>query len=185
MEPLQASPQTVDQLITRRIRNLLKNRKVTYREFASKCGLPYRTVQNYLSDNARIPADFVAKTCDIFGVESDFIIFGGVDIGRTAFDKAVSACLSEMLPDLEISGSKLVAKTPAYTSYERSSAKMAALHNVMAMMMAAKIRDEYNAIRLDQLRTEGQGGVSPGDAARQAFEMEAFGLIRGAGKHAR
>src|SRR3954451_15643205 len=83
----------LDSTIAARLTALRHQRKSSVREVSEAIGLPYRTVQNYLSGRVSIPATFVAKCCELFNVEADIVLFGGIDLGPESLLTAVESVL--------------------------------------------------------------------------------------------
>lgn len=63
-----------DQIVTR-LKHVMKCKRVSARELSTALNIPYRTVQNYLSNESRIPADFLLNVCNYIGIEVDYFIY--------------------------------------------------------------------------------------------------------------
>lgn len=58
------------------LRAVLKRRGVSLRTISAELGVPYRSVQNYISGESKLPAVFFLRVCELAGVESDYFIQG-------------------------------------------------------------------------------------------------------------
>lgn len=71
---------TEDQPVLDGIRALMKKRKITLRELASRVGIPYRTLQNYLNGNSRFPAYVFLNICETLGLGRHYVLSGSADV---------------------------------------------------------------------------------------------------------
>lgn len=55
-----------DENLAEDVRNLLKRRKVSIRAAAAEIGIPYRSMQNYLSGESRMPATVLISILDVY-----------------------------------------------------------------------------------------------------------------------
>lgn len=64
-----------DAELARRLRDVLKQKGISQRDISAGLDMPYRTVQNYLSGEIRIPATFVFRLCHLIDVEPDYLLY--------------------------------------------------------------------------------------------------------------
>ena len=79
-----------------KIRELIKQKGVTLRDISNALDVPYRTVQNYLGGENRIPATFFLQLCHFLHVEADFFIYNDFRPERNDFYDAVTLVLTEL-----------------------------------------------------------------------------------------
>jgi transcriptional regulator with XRE-family HTH domain len=57
------------------LKALLKKKGVSAKQLSDDVDIPYRSIQNYLSGQSRIPADILLNICNYVGIEADYFIF--------------------------------------------------------------------------------------------------------------
>jgi len=89
-----------DSELAERLRVILKARGISQRAISKDLGVPYRTVQNYLGGEIRIPAIFFLKLCHYIGIEADYFIYQDFSLSRPdvydAIIRALEKC--DLLP---------------------------------------------------------------------------------------
>ncbi|WP_083850568.1 helix-turn-helix domain-containing protein [Rhodovulum sp. PH10] len=85
-----------------KLKDALKKKGVSLRDLSEALQIPYRSVQNYLSGESRIPADFLLNVCNYTGIEADFFIYGDFRLVDIELYYALFAVLdgSDLLPQL-------------------------------------------------------------------------------------
>lgn len=66
-------------------------RRCDQKRLSAESGLPYRTLQNYLSGTNAMPASALAAVCRVLDISADLILFGGPKIDAPALNAAVSS----------------------------------------------------------------------------------------------
>lgn len=62
--------------IAGRIRHILDSEGITIKEAADRCGIPYRTLQNYLLEDREPSARVLAQLGTQFGISLDWLLTG-------------------------------------------------------------------------------------------------------------
>jgi len=62
--------------ISDRLKRVIKELDMTYKEFAEKCGIPYRTLQNYLLGKREPNASNLEKICIRMGINVNWLLTG-------------------------------------------------------------------------------------------------------------
>ncbi|WP_129221561.1 helix-turn-helix domain-containing protein [Lichenibacterium ramalinae] len=65
-----------DEEMLARLRDALKRKSVSLRHLSQALGVPYRSVQNYLGGETRMPASFLINVCGYVGLEPSFLYNG-------------------------------------------------------------------------------------------------------------
>ncbi|WP_425486578.1 helix-turn-helix domain-containing protein [Chelatococcus caeni] len=93
-----------DSQLAARMREVMKLRGVSMRSLSADLGIPYRSVQNYLSGEVRIPATFLLLFCSHIGVEADYFIYGNFHPSHEELYDALFSILLEAgcLPDPKV-----------------------------------------------------------------------------------
>lgn len=60
----------------KRLRRELDASHASLREVSAQTGVPYRSLQNYLSGSTPIPLDVLARICTVYTISADYIIHG-------------------------------------------------------------------------------------------------------------
>ncbi len=84
-----------DAELVERLRRVLKQKGVSQRDLSSTLGVPYRSVQNYLSGDTRIPAVFFIEVCRYIGVEMEYFGRGDFRPDFESLSDAVAAAIKE------------------------------------------------------------------------------------------
>lgn len=58
------------------LRSAIKKKRVSMKLISERLNVSYRTVQNYLSGENRISADFLLGLCHLLQIDADFFIYG-------------------------------------------------------------------------------------------------------------
>lgn len=70
-----STPLDEDALV-RSLREVIKAKKVSLRAISEHLGVPYRSVQNYVGGETRMPADFLLNVCAFIGIEPEYLMHG-------------------------------------------------------------------------------------------------------------
>jgi transcriptional regulator with XRE-family HTH domain len=70
-----------DRLISA-LKAALKARRVTMRQLSDSLHIPYRSLQNYLSGESRLPADVLLSICQEIGLEADYLAKGNFELSH-------------------------------------------------------------------------------------------------------
>ncbi len=147
--------------VAQRVADLTSKRGLSVKKLAEQLGMPYRTVQNYLTGKVKIPVEFLDKVCNFFSVEADYILFGGLDIDRNDFSSVINDVFSHILNDVEFTTKHGVQlRSGDSNRFEREDARVA-YAQMMIIHLSAALRDGYIDRRLSALSEEGRGSVSP------------------------
>ncbi|MFD2183585.1 helix-turn-helix domain-containing protein [Rhodoplanes azumiensis] len=155
---------TSDQRVAERIRVLMKRRDVTIRELSEKSGLPYRTVQNYLTGKVSLPIAFIVKCCDVLCIEADLLLFGGLDLDSISLKGALEDVLGEEVTSLlHIDQNRKVTVRSIGEEVHSPGDAARSLRGTILIFLAEYVREKYLDIRTEQAWL-GKGSISPGDA---------------------
>lgn len=81
-----------------RIRAIMEHRKITMRTLSEDTGIPYRSVQNYLSGKHGIPLDVFKKICSRLGLSSDWVLFGEIKFNHHVLTEVLIKSMGDVLP---------------------------------------------------------------------------------------
>lgn len=155
---------TSDQRIAERIRMLMKHRKLSMRKLSDDTGLPYRTVQNYLTGKVALPVSFIVKCCDALTIEADILLFGGVDIDKFSLLHAIEDIIGKDITDaLFLDENRKVRARTSPTTSDDTPNSATAMRNTILLHLAEYIHRRYVHHRTDDAWA-GKGYVSPADA---------------------
>ncbi len=90
-----------EQLLVR-LRDVLKRKGVSLRSLSKDLGVPYRSVQNYVGGETRMPASFLLNVCAYVGLEPSFLYRGDFRPSwPDLYDAVFQACkvLNALPPD--------------------------------------------------------------------------------------
>jgi transcriptional regulator with XRE-family HTH domain len=155
---------SADHLLVGRIDRFLERRGITLRKFANDLKLPYRTVQNYMTGDVRLPASFLGSVCSYLGVEADYLLFGGVDVDRTAFDESFFHIFEDVLTSIDCDGGRAVVRAPAAPQLSGTRAQES-WKNHITLLLGPALRDEYVRRRMMRLIEAKTADVYPSDEA--------------------
>ena len=131
------------------VRNILKKKKVSLKQLSEYLSVPYRTVQNYLAGDQKIPAIFLLRICHYVGLEPSYFIYGDFRLNQNDMYDAVYEVLDRLnlLPAHEIQnlneGGQLI------SSVER---------NQMVSSIAVQLIERYDHWSAKRI----EGGICPG-----------------------
>lgn len=147
--PNQVHDKAADDWLVEALKDALKVRRVSMRHLSEKLSIPYRSVQNYLSGESRIPADVLLRVCEEIGLEVDQLVKGSFEISHADLNDAVMQVFKDVLPLLEIrAGARLAVKPEP--SKDRSEAM------TIAHILTVRLNEAYARFREQSFR----GGVS-------------------------
>ncbi|MGO4523977.1 helix-turn-helix domain-containing protein [Microvirga sp. 2MCAF35] len=69
------SSELTDEELVAALKDVLKQKGVSLRQISQDLEIPYRSVQNYLGGETRIPASIFLRICNYLGIESDYFIY--------------------------------------------------------------------------------------------------------------
>ncbi|MCP5074141.1 MAG: helix-turn-helix transcriptional regulator [Rhodobacteraceae bacterium] len=128
-----------DAELARRLRELLKVRKRSQRAVSKELDVPYRTVQNYLSGEVRIPAVFLLRLCHYLDVETDYLIYQNFELPwPDAYDAMIEALDQNAL---------IPAQSPSGAPKNETARKNMDLRNNASAKMTASFRAAYSRFR--------------------------------------
>lgn len=82
-----------DATLVRALRDVIKAKKVSLRSISEHLGVPYRSVQNYVGGETRMPADFLLNVCAFIGIEPDFLVYGDFNLRENDLFDALAKAL--------------------------------------------------------------------------------------------
>ena len=135
-----------DAELAKRLRDVLILRRRSQRDVSRELNIPYRTLQNYLSGDVKIPAVVMMRICHLLGVESDYLIYQDFKLPRPDVHDAIVRALDNtgLIPPTPPSG--------APTSDEERRLwddRQRAISEVMA-----SFRTAYEQSRIESVKTE-------------------------------
>lgn len=104
-----------------RLRAAIRWRRVKMTQLAEATGIPYRTVQNYLSGTSALPASALGRICLAIGVSADWVLYGRLRPDRQALTDAVDVLLQ--VASLGTKGTADQARNLLLQRYEREFAR--------------------------------------------------------------
>lgn len=107
---------------------------VSMTSLAKTTGLPYRTVQNYLSGTTRMPAAAYIQICDALGINNQFVTQGTFHLQFAHLYDALWKVLGDGLLDL-----KSLPNSTGSHDVKKHNLKQAAAH-----LFAINISEAYN-----------------------------------------
>lgn len=170
-----------DWLVASRIDRLRELNGLSLRQFAEVLGMPYRTIQNYLTGDVKIPAEFIHKSCRYFGVEIDFVFYAGIDFDRSAMAQTVSDVFGDIADRLTVVDGAL--KIRSETSNQETESVAEARRTGVMLHISGAIRDGYIDRRIDVLGSRGWEKVHPdAEGERWRFTQRRQKTDRGGGR---
>jgi len=131
------------------LRNILKKKKVSLRQLSEALSVPYRTIQNYLAGDQKIPAVFFLRICHYIGIDPSYFIYGDFRLNQNDMYDAVYEVLDRLnlLPPHQVQnfpeGGQIV------SSLER---------NQMVSSIAVQLIERYDHWSAKRI----EGGICPG-----------------------
>ncbi|MCI4680427.1 helix-turn-helix domain-containing protein [Rhodoblastus acidophilus] len=128
-----------DARLAEALRAVIKKKRVSMKLISEKLGISYRTVQNYINGENRIPADFFLRLAHLLRIDADYFIYGDFRPHHSDLYDAVCGSLIELglMPSLG----------PETPQHEREK----------ALTLAARMTADLEA-RYDRFRAEGAFG---------------------------
>lgn len=83
------------------LKSAIKARRVSMRDLSDRLSIPYRSLQNYLSGESRIPADVLLRICAEIGLEADHLLKGSFEISHGDLYDAVYQVFKDVLPSID------------------------------------------------------------------------------------
>lgn len=122
------------------LKGVLKKKRVSMRHLSDKLNIPYRSLQNYMSGESRMPADVLLSITKEIGLEADYLLENGFYLTHYDMYDAVISVLGEVIPWIDI-GRTGVAELRSEPSSERT-------HQLsVAHILAVKLSEEYGRCR--------------------------------------
>ncbi len=100
--PNQVSCKAPDDWLVVALKSAIKARGVSMRDLSDRLSIPYRSLQNYLSGESRIPADVLLRVCAEIGLEADHLLKGSFEVAHGDLYDAVLRVFKDVLPSIEI-----------------------------------------------------------------------------------
>ena len=125
--PKQAHVKVIsDEEMLARLRDAFKRKRVSLRSLSQALGVPYRSVQNYMGGETRMPASFLLNVCGYIGLESGFLYHGDFRPHYHDLKDAVAkACKILDVPPYEepklVGGSYRTGETPQRVFIDRAT----------------------------------------------------------------
>jgi transcriptional regulator with XRE-family HTH domain len=85
-----------------RIKAVMKRRKITIRQISSKSDVPYRSMQNYLSNKHVMPITVLGKVCYCLDLSPDWVLFGKHKIDSNVLTDVVQEAMGQYGTTLQI-----------------------------------------------------------------------------------
>jgi hypothetical protein len=97
------------------LRDALKVRRVSMRHLSEKLDIPYRSIQNYVSGESRIPGDVLLRICAEIGLEPQHLLTGSFEISHSDLYDSVHHVFGDLLPliDVDSGGRIILRETPS------------------------------------------------------------------------
>lgn len=109
--PNQVYDKAADDWLLIALKDALKARGVSMRHLSNQLAIPYRSLQNYLSGESRIPSDVLLRICGEIGLEADYLREGSFEVSHSDLYDAVHAVFKDVLPLLELKqGNRLIVR---------------------------------------------------------------------------
>jgi len=140
----------LDQALIDGIKRTMKEGKFSMRSLADRTGIPYRSLQNYLSGTTRMPASAYVQICNVMGVDNQYILQGNFHLQFMQLWDALWIAFGDGLADLSYKPS-----TTGFHDQKRHNQKQAA-----ASAFAEKISDAYDRVLRERLE-QGFGHTLP------------------------
>lgn len=132
-----------DQQLVEDIKSLMKQRKVSARAMSASIGVPYRSIQNYLSGKSRFPAIVMISMLDHLGADIRMLRHGDNLLRHADIYDAVHRVLGDQL--LKIDVSKLGRKSrPGGLGPTPEDIELAARRNGAASEIAVQLSEAYD-----------------------------------------
>ncbi|MGO9943521.1 MAG: helix-turn-helix transcriptional regulator [Rhodoblastus sp.] len=84
-----------DEALAKQIRTVLKQKRVSMKTVAEKMDISYRTVQNYVSGENRITAEFILRLSHLLQIDPGYFVYGDFRPNYHALRDAVIDALAE------------------------------------------------------------------------------------------
>ena len=145
-----------DQELLEGLRSAMKSRKVSVRALSERLGVPYRTLQNYLTGQTRLPAATFLSACNALGLDQHFVMTNSFELSGSDMYDAVLTVLNDVLPLIDAPSVEADVK-PRLTDKSDSAHRQ-----VAATVLAIKLSKAYDKYRRDTWKKE----VAPSEPRR-------------------
>jgi len=125
------------------IKRVMKERKRSIKSMSESTGLPYRSLQNYLSGSSRLPADVYVKILEVLDVDNQYIMEGTFHLKYWPLWDSLWASLGDSLVNTEYKPD-----TGFPDDMEFHNRKQLA-----AAKLLERINDNYNKFMISDTRT--------------------------------
>jgi len=122
------------------LRDALKARRVSMRHLSESLSIPYRSIQNYVSGESRIPGDVLLRICAEIGLEPQHLLTGSFEVSHSDLYDAVFQVFGDLLSLIDFdSGAKITLRETA--SKDRSEAM------TVAHILTRRLNEAYARYR--------------------------------------
>ena len=83
------------------IKRAMKLSRVSMKALSQDTGVPYRSIQNYLSGGTRMPADVYVQILEVLGVDNQYILHGNFHLKHFPLWDSLWAALGDSLVNTE------------------------------------------------------------------------------------
>lgn len=102
--PNQVHSKLPDDWLVVALRDALKARRVSMRQLSDALSIPYRSVQNYVSGESRIPGDVLLRICKEIGLEPQHLLTETFEISHSDLYDAIHQVFGDLLPLIDVDG---------------------------------------------------------------------------------
>lgn len=92
----------IETLMLDGIERALKSKKWTKRQLSEYTGIPYRSIQNYLSGTTKMPAVVYIKICTALGIDNQYVLQGNFELHHMDLWDALWDALGDGLLDVKL-----------------------------------------------------------------------------------
>lgn len=154
--PNQVYSKLPDDWLVVALRDALKARRVSMRHLSEALSIPYRSIQNYVSGESRIPGDVLLRICAEIGLEPQYLLTGSFEISHSDLYDAIHQVFGDLLPLIDIDGGAKI-KLRESASKDRSEALTAAHILTRRLNEAyARYRDQSFREQISKPRTSSE-----------------------------
>jgi hypothetical protein len=143
------------------LRHLIERRKIKLTALARDTGIPYRSLQNYLSKKSRLPLPAYLKICSRIGITPDYPVIDRFKIAHHALQQAIIDVMGPLLDAVELDEDSRLSIRPSVGEHDP--------HHVprVAGFLAAMIDGRYDILREMELDEPGDDDKDEPDKVRQ------------------
>jgi transcriptional regulator with XRE-family HTH domain len=93
--------ENLDQRIREGFRRVLKELDWTMKDLSANTRVPYRSLQNYLTGDTRMPASVFLELCEALRVDAHYLLEGSMDAEKWPLFDALWESFGDFLPKLK------------------------------------------------------------------------------------